>query len=82
MVTSSHEAMHRFFRDRPQAHIPTIRGEYAASILLALSPTPTANHWRDLMKAMEMDDELRASMHEGAVGELVREFEDEARAAG
>jgi hypothetical protein len=30
------------------------------------------------MKAMEMDDELRASMHEGAVGELVREFEDEA----
>ena len=33
------------------------------------------------MKAMEMDGELRASMHEGAVGELVREFEDEARAA-
>jgi hypothetical protein len=64
----------------PRAHFPTIRGEYAVAILLALSPNPTAYRWRDLMKAMEMDEELRASMHEGAVGELVREFEDEARA--
>jgi hypothetical protein len=64
----------------PRAHFPTVQGEYAAAILLALNPNPTAYRRRDLMKAMEMDEELRASMHEGAVGEVVREFEDEARA--
>ena len=61
---------------------PIVRVEYARAIWLALNLGPTANHWRDLMKAMEMDEELKASLREGSVGEVVREFEDEAEAKG
>jgi hypothetical protein len=61
---------------------PPVRVEFARAIWLSLNQGPTANYWRDLMKAMEMDEELRASLHEGSVGEVVREFEAEAEAKG
>jgi len=61
---------------------PPVRAEFARAIWLALNPRPTANDWRDLMKAMEMDEEFIASLREGSVGEVVRGFEAEAKAEG
>jgi hypothetical protein len=61
---------------------PTVRGEYAMAIWLTLNPDPTATQWRELMRAMEMDEEFKASLLEGSVGEFVREREDEAKAEG
>jgi hypothetical protein len=61
---------------------PTVRDEYAMAIWFALNSRSTGNDWRELMKAMNMDEELAASLHEGSIGEVVREFEDKAKAEG
>ena len=61
---------------------PTTRNEYAKAIWLALNPRPTATQWMELMKAMNMDEELAASLREGSVGEVVRGFETKAEAKG
>jgi len=61
---------------------PAVGIEYAKAIWFALDSGPAETEWMVLMKAMNMDKELKASLREGSVGEIVREFEHEAEARG